>query len=308
MVLAPSKPSFQFVAYGDIRFTQPSRLTEREVSNSYARDAIVDAIANSQPAFVVISGDLVWRGASASDWLRFDRETKPLSDRHVPILPVVGNHEYLSSDFVGSGREQGLLNYYRRFPDIPNRMARPWYSARYSNCYFLMMDSNDNDSPDSEQMKWAKAQLNSLPPSIEFVFIILHRPPYTAATDGEHRPRIAEVELAKFLESRQEREAAPKIIVIAGHVHNYERFEKNGVVYLVSGGGGAHPHPLNRRSDDKFHPKSAREIEFHYCVLSISPGQLKFQMMRLASTAGPPKFEMADSFELSVKQPVAQAR
>jgi len=37
-----------------------------------------------------------------------------------------------------------------------------------------------------------------------------------------------------------------RIIVCAGHIHNYERFSQHGVIYLVSGGGGASPVPVER--------------------------------------------------------------
>jgi hypothetical protein len=300
MVLAPGQLPFKFVAYGDIRFTAAGPLRQREVSNSFARDAIVDAIVQAKPAFVLISGDLVWRGADAADWKHYDKETTPLYDAHIPLLPTIGNHEYLSSRLVGNGRTQGLRNLYQRFPDIPHRLEAPWYSAQYANCYFLLLDSEDDDAPDSQQMKWVRSQLDALPDTIEFLFVVLHRPPHTSATDGIHRQRLQEIELSKMLEARQQKAARPRIIVIAGHVHNYERYEKNGVAYIVSGGGGAHPHPLTRGADDLYRPVNARETEYHYCLFSVDRGKLRFEMYRL-SDARPAKFEVRDGFEFPEK-------
>ncbi len=37
-----------------------------------------------------------------------------------------------------------------------------------------------------------------------------------------------------------------RFVVVAAHIHNYERFEQDGVVYLVSGGG----EPLRSRSNE----------------------------------------------------------
>ncbi len=301
LVLNPSPLPVKFVAYGDIRFTAVNRLTEANVSNSYARRAIVDAVAKLKPAFALISGDLVWRGADNSDWTHFDEETKPLRDAKVPILPTVGNHEYLSSTFVGNGRTEGLRNYFDRFPEIPHRMASPWYSAQYANCYFLMLDSEDDDRADSPQMKWVQSQLDSLPPEIEYVFVVLHRPAYTSAADAGHRQRLPEMDLAKMLEARQQKSAKPHFVVIAGHVHNYERYQKNGVDYIVSGGGGVHPHPLTRRADDLFHPANPNEIEFNYCVFTVDHGKLKFEMYRL-SDERPEKFDLRDSFSIDDKR------
>ena len=300
LILTPGKLPFKFVAYGDIRFSAVDALREREVSSSFARDAIVDAIAKAKPAFVLISGDLVWRGANASDWSYWDKETKPLYDAKIPILPTVGNHEYLTSQFIGNGRAAGLEHFYQRFPDIPHRPLTPWYSAQYANCYFLMLDSVDDDGPGSEQMRWVQRQLDSLSAEVENVFVVLHHPPRTSATDGGHRERLPEIELGKMLEARQQKAPKPRFFVIAGHVHNYERYERNGVAYIVSGGGGAHPHPLQRTADDLFHPVNPGEIEYHYCLFSIDNGKVKMEMYRLADDR-PAKFEVRDSFEIPAK-------
>ncbi len=300
LILTPGKLPFKFVAYGDIRFSAVDAVREREVSNSFARDAIVDAIVKSKPAFVLISGDLVWRGANASDWQHWDQETKPLYDAKIPLLPAIGNHEYLTSEFIGNGRTAGLEHFYQRFPDIPHRPQTPWYSAQYANCYFLLLDSEDDDRSASDQMKWVKTQLDALPPTIEYVFVVLHRPPHTSATDGGHRERLPEIELGKMLEARQQKSPRPRFIVIAGHVHNYERYEKNGVTYIVSGGGGARPHPVNRTADDLYKPKDPREVEYHYCLFNVDNGKVKMEMYRL-SDEKPAKFEVRDSFEISDK-------
>lgn len=299
IVVAPATLPFKFVAYGDIRFTEPGAVRDREVSDPYARQAIVRAIAEKKPAFVMINGDLVWRGGSSADWERWQLETKPLQDAKLPIFPVVGNHEYMSADVMQHARSEGLRNFFAAFPDIPNRPQAPWYSVQYSNCYFLMLDSEDDDSPQSAQMEWVRQQLDSLPATTDFLFIIMHRPPYTAATDGIHRPRASELALAKLLEDRQTAQARPQIIVVAGHVHNYERYVKHSVIYLVSGGGGAHPHPLTRREDDLYHPQQPNELEYHYGLFSVEAGKIKYEMYRL-SDEKPEKFEVRDSFEVKL--------
>ena len=301
IVVAPAQLPFKFVAYGDIRFTEPGMIRDREVSSPAARDALVQAIADKKPAFVVITGDLVWRGPDASDWSYWERETQPWQSARLPLFPVVGNHEYLASDFVGSGRAAGLKNFFAHFPQLPDRPATPWYSVEYSNCYFLMLDSNDDDSPSSPQMDWVRAQLDSLPAAIEYVFVLLHRPPYTSATDGEHRPRPQERALARMLEERQQRSPRPQFVVISGHVHNYERFQHGGVMYIVSGGGGATPHPLRRREDDLYQPKPGEGINYHYCLVSVKAGDVKIEMYRLTD-GQPAKFEARDSFELPVAE------
>jgi len=50
--------------------------------------------------------------------------------------------------------------------------------------------------------------------------------------------RSNERTLVRYLKTVAARSPA-RFIVCSGHVHNYERFERDKVVYLVSGGGGA---------------------------------------------------------------------
>ncbi len=50
---------FRFVAYGDIRFTDPQNT---DASNPAVRKALVQAIADAHPAFISIGGDLVYGG------------------------------------------------------------------------------------------------------------------------------------------------------------------------------------------------------------------------------------------------------
>jgi hypothetical protein len=43
-----------------------------------------------------------------------------------------------------------------------------------------------------------------------------------------------------------------RFVVSAGHIHNYERLERDGVVYLVSGGGGAAPYEIDRAAARRY--------------------------------------------------------
>jgi 3',5'-cyclic AMP phosphodiesterase CpdA len=81
-----------FFAYGDTRFTDPSAC---ELSDSDFRRALVQGMAHSteKADFLIVTGDVVYRGDNDHDWSVFDEETKGLRDEKVPILPVLGNHD-----------------------------------------------------------------------------------------------------------------------------------------------------------------------------------------------------------------------
>jgi hypothetical protein len=46
------------------------------------------------------------------------------------------------------------------------------------------------------------------------------------------------------------RTSRARFVVIAGHIHNYERFFEDDIVYLVSGAGGAVPYEVDRTEPD----------------------------------------------------------
>src|ERR1700757_3299200 len=58
------KPPFRFIAYGDTRFHDPK---DTEAANPPVRVAIVNAIAEANPAFVCLTGDIVYNGYDEND-------------------------------------------------------------------------------------------------------------------------------------------------------------------------------------------------------------------------------------------------
>jgi hypothetical protein len=86
-----------------------------------------------------------------------------------------------------------------------------------------------------------------------------------------------------------------KFVVIAGHIHNYERFLNDDVVYLVSGGGGAMPYPVERTAADLYQDPTFPN--FHYVKLVVADNILRGTMHRLADPNSP-AWEIKDQFEV----------
>jgi len=280
----------KFVVYGDMRFARKDSYVGHHIANSVARRAILDDIARKNPAFVVMTGDMVFRGCRAEDWDSFRQGIGALVQSRIPIYPAIGNHEGRILPFCLNA-EAGLDKYHKQFPYLPTE--RGWYSLKYGNCYFLVLDSEADDSKSSRQVAWVADHLNSIPPGVEYVFVVLHRPPYTGAADNLHRARPQERDLAAMLEEKQAKLHA-QIIVIAGHVHNYERYEFNQVEYIVSGGGGAEPHKFSRSKDDLHRTQDPfNSDQYHYCLITVDRFDLKFEMWRLNEKQ---KFNVNDHF------------
>lgn len=284
---------FRFVAYGDTRFTDPR---DTEASNPAVRRTLVQAIADAHPAFISIGGDISYNGHDPNDWKIWDSETSAWREDKIPVYPALGNH-----DLRGDLRV-ALANYFARFPELKNCR---YYSVRAANTFMLVLDSS-LDELTGPQGEWLTQKLDSIPADVDFVFLVLHHPPYTSSSDAEkygggHSARAPELALAKMLEARQQNMRA-RIVVFAGHVHNYERHEHGGITYLVTGGGGAHAYPIERAADDPFPDKN---INYHYLLGEVDRGKLKITMNRLDLTTGKAVWTQPDAMNIVTPAAVA---
>jgi acid phosphatase type 7 len=285
---------FRFVAYGDSRFHDPK---DTEAANPAIRVALVQAVAQANPAFICFTGDLVYNGYDENDWKVWDSETSIWREKNIPVYPAIGNHEM-------NGKEKvALENYFQRFPDLKNSR---YYSVRAANTLILVLDSA-LEEVSGRQGQWLSAKLDSIPPDVDFVFVMLHHPPYTSSSAmmlGEgHSARSQEKLLARMLEERQAH-ARVRFVVFSGHVHNYERHEHGGVTYFVSGGGGAHAYPIGRAPDD---PYQSRELNYHYLLVEVDHRQLKVTMNRIELNNSKALWTQPDSVEIALPAPLTRS-
>jgi Icc-related predicted phosphoesterase len=274
---------FRFVAFGDTRFHDPS---DTQPANATVRKALIAAIDEEHPAFVSIGGDIVYSGEDPKDWAVYDTETKSWREHNIPVYPALGNHD-LKGD-----QNTALANYFARFPQLDTSR---FYSVRMGNSLMLVLDSSVNETS-GPQGDWLRSQLDALPASVDFVFLVLHHPPYTSSSDqkifgGGHSARATEQALANMLEARQQHLHA-RIIVFSGHVHNYERHVRNGITYFVTGGGGARPYLIPRASDDLY--KDAG-VNYHYLLVLVRGKGVEISMNKLEFKDGKPAWSKPDS-------------
>jgi Icc-related predicted phosphoesterase len=287
---------FHFVTYGDSRFHDPK---DTQAANPPVRQALVQAIAQANPAFISFGGDIVYNGYDENDWKVWDSETAIWRTNKIPVYPALGNHDLHGDEKVA------LANYFQRFPDLKNNR---YYSVRAANTLMLVLDSA-LDETSGPQGQWLTQKLDHIPGDVDFVFLVLHHPPYTSSSDakkfgGGHSSRSPEHELAKMLEERQQNLRA-RIVVFSGHVHNYERHEHGGVTYFVTGGAGAHAYPIERAPDDPFQSK---EVNYHYLLVDVDHGNLKVTMHRLDLTSGTAVWTEPDSVAISAPAAKAAAK
>ena len=282
-----------FIAYGDVRFTDPS---ETQASVPAVRQLLVAEIAAQHPAAVFVSGDLPWHGGTVNDYAVYLAETARWREQRLRIYPALGNHE-----FAGCAEADCLDNWWSVFPEL---RGHRWYSVQLgSRVRALAVDSDTSLLEGAPQRDWLESELQNLPASVQFVLIWLHHPPLADLATGalsDHDPRPNETLLADYL-GRIQASLRARILVVAGHIHNYERFERDGITYLVSGGGGAHPYPVERSAQDLY--RGTEFPNFHYVRFRLERDRLSAEMVRVADpdAAVPHVFEVRDRFEIRAR-------
>lgn len=264
----PAKP-ISLVAYGDMRFTDPSVTSG---TNPRVRKWLAERIAQEHPQVVLLTGDMPYHGAKQADWQVFQSETAAWRAAHVLELPTIGNHE-----IKGGPPRDGIANYLNNFPAIAGHR---YYSALLGNVEVISLDCTLLGGLSQPQARWFAAQLDRLPPQVEFLLILNHFP-WMADRQSQlffNMPSRDSLLLRGMLEARLGRIHA-KVVVFNGHIHNYERFERKGVEYVVSGGGGAEPYPILVRGPEDLYRDPAFPV-YHYLTLSIANHQLQATMWR----------------------------
>ena len=275
-----------FVVYGDMRFTAPS---ETVAAAPGPRQALVEKVASEHPDALFLTGDVPWHGGDPADYRAFDQETTLWREQHLHLYPVLGNHE-----FSGCEEAECLENWWQAFPEF---RGRRWYAvALGTKVRALALDSNASLLPGSEQRQWLEHEVDNLSSDVRFVVVTLHHPP--VADQGFLIVRSNERTLVRYLKTLAGRSSA-RFIVCSGHVHNYERFERDKVIYLVSGGGGAKPFAAFRGRADRYRVPGFPN--FHYIRFELQDEHLTAEMVRLEDYDNPSPHTWAtkDRFELS---------
>lgn len=275
----------RILVYGDMRFTNPNNTTD---TWPHARKWLAEKVAEEHPDAIFMTGDVPFIGSNPRDWAVFRREASSWWTDKLRVYPTIGNHELIRDP------ETGLKNYYANFPQVE---GHPYYSVLMGNVFLLSLDTSEPMWPSGEQSDWIRSQLDHIPSSADFVFIMLHVP-LTADVQSEFIANIPSPEAVvfrRFLEARA-MVARQKFIVVNGHIHNYERFELNGITHIITGGGGAAPYPVLLRGPDDKYRDTAFPV-FNYVIVTIDGTHAGGKMYKIADPrAQDYQVEVKDTF------------
>jgi len=149
--------------------------------------------------------------------------------RKTVFFPVLGNHERNSRDFY-------------EFFDV----TTPYYSFDWGEAHFTVLNSDLGNAAESkearekfwaEQLRWLEEDL-ATHQNMPLRFVAMHHPPFTAVKKRQKGDKPV-MDMVPLFEKYK------VSAVLNGHDHNYQHHLKNGVHYIVTGGGGAPLYPVD---------------------------------------------------------------
>ena len=239
----PSDAPFRFATYGDSMVVPEIHARIAPLARAY------------RPDLMVGSGDIVLDRIERCRGDFFE----PAADllRYTPWFATMGNHD--------SNTEA-----YTQFFSFPE--PRLWFSFDYGCAHFTVLNSNMDYRPGSEQYAWLEQDLRAFRDA-RWKFVFFHHPPYCSNNCEIEGTRA----LCPLFES------AGVDIVYNAHTTHYERFhplrdgryDPEGVVYVLTGGGGCETTAPYAQLWDHIHSFSAMAKSANFFVLThVAPDEV----------------------------------
>ncbi|HEU4320468.1 MAG TPA: metallophosphoesterase [Acidimicrobiia bacterium] len=134
-----------------------------------------------------------------------------------------------------------------------------WGVFQWDDFDVVILDSNQITSATQ-----AAFFLDAMAASERPTIVVMHHPPYSCSHEAET------VELVNRVVEVMDDDV---VLVLSGHDHTFQRFESEGVSYVVTGGGGSQLYPI--QDCPPSHPELiAGEELHHFLALSAEDGDL----------------------------------
>lgn len=252
---------------------------------------VVNEISLAKPYFNINVGDVVPSG-EWEEWKQYFFDPFRGMSHKIPTYIATGNHENNSQNFYD-------LCAYPHPED--NEQHESFYSFTYGNAFFLIFDTNKRFFPvagiESEISVWMEEQVAS--PEAQAAtwrFAFAHEPGYSMGYNEDYDGQTAVRNWALPMFAEHDFHA-----YFAGHTHCYERGFKDGLLQIISGGGGA---GLRTEKVHEFDHITEWVSTYHYVRVDVGCDKLRFEAVDLSGNvfdwveldAAKPK-EIADEME-----------
>ena len=215
---APANGAVNFLYYGDAQYG---------IRSHVARVFRQGLLSLPDADFVIHAGDLVNKGDRDREWAEWFA-AGDFIHAMIPVVPVAGNHEYLSTEQGGSNDGKAVLTELWRpqftlpvVTTLPDQLHETVYDLRYGpDLHLFVLDSSSLLW--DEQMTWLKSK--SATSDATWKIVATHHSPFRPGVQGYvNNPARGE-----YHRDRQEAflvtaESAGIDMVLAGHNHSYSR-------------------------------------------------------------------------------------
>lgn len=218
-------PGTLFALYGDSRTGDD---VHREICASLLR---------SEAKLVITTGDLATDGEDVASWQRWREITKDLRAK-MPYWGCKGDH-----DTGRSGHFEKELG-----------LEKPYFEKEALGVHFFFLDST-SDFDNGAQVKWLEERAKAS--TAKHRIAVFHHPAFTIKEGREDRARRVSELIHGTLASLK------FCAAFCGHDHHFYTTRRDGVRYVVTGGGGAPLYSLR----PKLANKKDLYLPFHHFLL-----------------------------------------
>ncbi len=229
--LDPSATTYSFAVIGE------------SADNPDVYKALLNQIVADGNSFLIHLGNMTAKGSAAE----FQAWRESMADFPLPVYTVPGNQD----------APDGSLANYLAFTGAPG----PHYSFDIGQVHFAVADASRGYLV-AEETAWLDADLAATQKPVKIV--ALHYPPFDPRGSGQVLTMGNEA-FTTLMRHRGVR------YVFAGHIRAYDQSTRDGVIYVISGGGGA---PLSRSADQGGF--------YHYVRVSVNGTDVQTEVRRLA--------------------------
>jgi acid phosphatase type 7 len=203
--------------------------------------------SEERPTFFYHLGDVVYYNGERTQY--YEQFYDPYDYYGAPIFSIPGNHDGDPVDTSQTSLDGWVAYFMTAAPHVdPASQDAPRITLSQPNVYFTLncpfvtivgMYTNvpEHGSIDSIQQQWLTNELSTAPKD-KALIVSMHHPIYSFDDHHSGSPRMADVLQQAINDTRR----VPNM-VLAGHVHNYQRIERTLVgsaptPFLVIGNGG----------------------------------------------------------------------
>ncbi len=222
---------------------------------------MLDTAYGTKPDFTIHAGDIQYYSSGLESYGFWMDKMRPML-RTGAFYPSIGNHE--------TEKPMEREEYIERFWGKPGFDGNSdFYRFESGGVWFFALNTEIDMDEKSSQGTWLATQLEDAAkrPGYRFSVVFLHRPFVTCGDSGQN-DALRKVYEPLFTRTKVK-------LIVAGHMHGYERFEFGDITWITSAGGGSKPGNVDENiARPECVDRKAKGTYWNMTVFTVKPGEL----------------------------------